>query len=233
MRYLFFLVFVTASGIAAAQSPYYGTASSRQYSRMADETSALMTDAMGQPFYPQQKYNWEGKIFFPDEYANATVTIAGGKVYRNIRAKINLLNNTLLFTDSAGKEFVATLPVERLEFEGPDTAKTVFIKPARDTGSALYQLLDSGRVSLLKKIFITYKDQSAYGSTAITRIFEQKHAYFSLRGGSLLVLDRTKPALLSLMDDRAELVRTFIEQRKLKLRREADLVRLFRYYNSL
>ena len=232
MRYLLTLVLVMSMSASYGQSPDYGSASSRQYSRMADETSALMTDAMGQPFYPQQKYKWEGKVFFPDDYTKATITTTSGKVYRNIRAKINLLNNTLLFTDSAGREFAAAVPVSRLEFEpGADSPKIVFIQPVADT--QLYQVLDSGKISLLKKITVTYKDQMPYGSTNVTRVFEQKYSYYAFKNAMLVALDRSKSAVMECLIDKSTLVDTFIQQQKLKLRKEDDLVKVFRFYNSL
>lgn len=232
MRIVFTLALMLTTLVSFGQSPVYGTVSSKQYSRMADETSALMTDAMGQPFYPQQKYKWEGKVYFPESYTKATITTTSGKVYRNIRAKINLVNNTLLFTDSAGREFAVAVKVSKLEFEpGDDTPRIVFITPAADT--QLYQVLDSGRVSLLKKITITYKDQMPYGSTNVTRIFEQKYSYFSYKNAELVSLDKSKTAVMESLIDKSTLVDTYIQQQKLKLRREDDLIKVFRFYNSL
>lgn len=225
MRYLALFAFLVFSSVAMAQ---YG-ARPTQYGRHLEESSALMTDAMGQPFYPQQKYNWEGKVFFPDDYTLATITAMNGKIYRNIRAKINLLDNTLLFTDSASREFVATVPIKKVEFENQLT----FIKPSDDTAKVLYQLLDSGKITLLKKIFITYKDQTGYGSTMVTRIFEQKYSYYILKDHQIISLDRSKTALLEAMADRNSQLDAYIEQEKLKLRKEEDLIKVFRFYNSL
>lgn len=230
MKRLLSIAFIMFFCAANAQ---YG-AVANHYSRQGEETSALMTDAMGQPFYPQTKYTWEGKVFFPDEYTYATLTTVRGKVYRNIRSKFNLVDNKLLFTDSAGGEFVVTVPLARVEFEDLITSKKfVFINPGKDTGTAMYQVLDSGKATLLKKIFITYKDQTPFGSTNVTRIFEQKFSYFIYTGESVLPLDRSKSALLDVMKDNGSKVDAFIEQEKLKTRKEEDLVKIFRFYNSL
>lgn len=208
-------------------------ANGQRYGRFLQETSALMTDAMGQPFYPQQKYNWEGKVFFPDEYTLATVTTPNGKVYQNIRAKLNLLDNTLLFTDSADREFVATAPIAKVEFEEiPAQKKTTFIRPAGDTGKALYLVLDSGKATLLKKIFLTYTDQTNFGSTTVTRIFEQKYSYYSLVNETINHLDRTKSAVLKVLGDKRNKVEAYIEVEKLKFRKEEDLVKVFAFYNN-
>jgi hypothetical protein len=227
MKYVIMLI------LAALTQVQTGRAQISQ-GRFLQESSALMTDAMGQPFYPQQKYSWEGKVFFPEEYSLATITTANGKSYKNIKAKLNLFDNSLLFLDSAQREFVVTLPVAKVEFENFFAQKNnVFIKPLNDTGTAFYQVLDSGKITLLKKIFLTYKDQMGFGSTSITRIFEQKFSYFTYANGLLKALDRSKSAVLELMAGKSAKVDAYIEAEKLKMRKEEDLVKVFRFYNGL
>ncbi len=202
------------------------SATAQQMGRFHDETSAMMTDGLGQPLYTQQKYNWEGNVFFPATYTLATLTLINGKTYRNIRAKINLLENSLLFTDSANNEYAALFPISRIEFEG----QIIFIKPRGDT--ALFQVLDSGRLVLLKKIYITSKDQVGYGSTTVTRVFEQKADYFVYDNTTVAPLDRSRSGLLKRMADDTGRMANFLDQEKPKLKKEADLVRTFRFYNS-
>jgi hypothetical protein len=224
MKY-FIMLILTASTL---------TQTGKAQGRFLQESSALMTDAMGQPFYPQQKYNWEGKVFFPEEYSLATITTANGKAYKNIKAKLNLFDNSLLFLDSAQREFVVTLPVAKVEFESSPVQKGyTFIKPLSDTASAFYHVLDSGKITLLKKIFLTYKDQTGFGSTNVTRIFEQKYSYHTYSNEVVTALERSKADILTLLADKSNKVEAYIESEKLKLRKEEDLVKVFRFYNTL
>ena len=187
MKSILTFCFLVITLTALAQNSFYGTASTTMNSRQLDETSALMTDAMGQPFYPQQKFKGEGKIFFPDNYTYATITTPLGKTYRNIKAKLNLMDGSLLFTDSTNGDFLALLPIKKIVFEDIINQNTItLIKVKEDTSNTLYQQLDSGKISLLKKIFLTYKDQMGYGTTNVTRIFEQKHSYFTYSYGQLI-----------------------------------------------
>jgi hypothetical protein len=224
MKWIIPLVFITAAVPGIAQ----------QQGKFMNETSAFMTDAFGQPVYTQQKANWEGNIFYPANYHYATLTAAGGKVYRYIKTKINLLEGTVLFTDSTESEFVATLPIDKIEFEDfASGVKITFVKIMNDTGKCFYQLLDSGRMSLLKKIYVISRDKTTYGSTTITRVFEQKQSYFVYSNAGLVPLEQSKAVVIKVLSDKSVQVNAFIEQEKLKLRREEDLAKLFHYYNSL
>lgn len=234
MKSLINALFYFLSITAVAQHPLYGTASSTMYSRQLDETSALMTDAMGQPVYPQQKYKWEGEVFFPNNYTYATITAPSGKTYRNIKAKINLMDGSLLFTDSSNTDYMALMPISKIVFEDLLNQNTItLIKLKGDTSSTLYQQLDSGKISLLKKIYLTYKDQMGYGTTNVTRIFEQKYSYFTYCNGTLNQLDKSKGELIKIFADKSNDVQAFIESEKIKLRKEEDLVRVFYFYNTL
>jgi hypothetical protein len=225
---------VVCAFAAVAQHRLYGTASTTMYSRQLDETSALMTDAMGQPVYPQQKYKWEGEVYFPNNYTYATITVPSGKKYRNIRAKINLVDGSLLFTDSSNAEFVAVLPVLKIEFEDILNQSIItFIKVKEDTSNTLYQQLDSGKISLLKKIYLTYKDQMGYGTTNVTRIFEQKHSYFTYSNAQLILLNRSKATIMKILADKSHELEAYMEKEKIKLRKEEDLINIFHFYNSL
>lgn len=224
MKWIMSLVFIAVVIPGIAQ----------QQGRFMDETSAFMTDAFGQPVYTQQKANWEGNIFYPAGYHYATLTAAGGKVYRYIKTKINLLEGTVLFTDSTESEFVATLPIDKIEFEDfAGGAKIIFIKIMNDTARRFFQLLDSGRVSLLKNIYVISRDKTTYGSTTITRVFEQKQSYFVYSNTGLVPLEQSKTGVVKILSDKSSQVDAFIEQEKLKLRKEEDLAKLFHYYNSL
>ncbi len=234
MKSIITVLFSVVTFATVAQHRLYGTASTTMYSRQLDETSALMTDAMGQPVYPQQKYKWEGQVSFPANYTYANITTPSGKTYRNIRAKINLVDGSLLFTDSSNSEFVAVLPIRKITFEDVLNQSIItFIKVKEDTSNTLYQQLDSGKISLLKKIYLTYKDQMGYGTTSVTRIFEQKYSYFIYSNTELLPLDRSKASLLKMLADKGQEVEAFMERENIKLRKEEDLIKVFHFYNSL
>jgi hypothetical protein len=234
MKTALVFVFLIITSTAIAQHRLYGTASTTMYSKQLDETSALMTDAMGQPVYPQQKYKWEGQVFFPNNYTYATITAPSGKTYRNIKAKINLMDGSLLFTDSSNTDFMALMPISKIVFEDILNQTTItLIKVKEDTSRILYQQLDSGKISLLKKIYLTYKDQMGYGTTNVTRIFEQKYSYFTYSNGQLVQLDRSKASLIKLFSDKSQQIDAFVENEKIKPRKEEDLIKVFHFYNTL
>jgi hypothetical protein len=203
-------------------------------SRLCSQGNPFMTDAYGRPIHPQQKFNWEGNIYFPENYTYANITATNGKVYYDVKVKINLQDNSLLYTDSTDTEFASTMLISKVKFtDMPDQSKAVFLFINMGDAKGYYQLLDSGKISLLKQRVISYQDKAEYGNTNMTRIFKQNENYFAYSNSFLKPIARSTGEVLILFADKKQLLETYTEKEKLKLRKEQDLVKLFHYYNSL
>jgi len=195
---------------------------------LAREADQFMSDVSGRPIRPQQKYNVEGSMFFPESYSNATIISPTGKVYKNVKAKINLMDNVLMFMDSSKAEFEAIVPIQKIVFDFP---AITFINPKPDSSKVLYQQLDSGKATLLKKITVTYNDQSSYGTGILTRVFEQKESYFIQVNSDLAPLDRSSKSVLKALSDKSNEIDAYIQKESLKPKKEEELVKIIHYYN--
>lgn len=200
----------------------------------------FMNDANGRPLYMHSEYQIEGTPFFSDDYCTASLKVRKGKTYSNIKVKLNLQENLVIYDAGDGKEMAATSPIEKIEFMNcTDAAKTktwVSGFPAIDgqDESAFYLLLDSGQVTLLKYIKVSYHDTKYYNNPNTTRVFEQKEFYYTyVPGKGINKLNKDTDSVLSLLGNKKEQVGSFIAKNELKCRREEDLIKIFLYYNSL
>lgn len=205
-------------------------------------SNPLLTDVVGRPAFLKIEYNMEGSPFYPSEYTKADIYTKSGKVYPRIDAKFNLQDNSLLLRLDDGYEMVVATPVPRLVFA--DTGVSghmlgiVFQNgyPAVDnqTTTTYYQVLDSGRISLLKSYSVTYMDKKEYGQASITRVYEQKETwYLYLPDKSMRKVEKGKDSFLAIFPDKKDQLRQYIDQNGYKCKKDDEWLAVTRYYNSL
>ncbi len=202
----------------------------------------LLTDIGGKPINLKVEYNMEGTPFYPAEYSPADLYAKNGKIYRGILVRFNLLDNLLLLKMPDQTELVATNYIRRLVFTetagGDIVFKNVFQRefPAVDgrNEDSYYEVLDSGKLKLLKFHSVTYIDQRQYGQASITRVFEQTETYYLYPvEGKMRKLDKGKDAFLALLPEKKEELATYLTARDLKCRKENEWKNAVAYYNSL
>lgn len=178
-----------------------------------------------------------------EEYTEAEITLMNGKVYPDVKAKFNLLDRELTFQNEKNEELICTSPIKSIRFFSSivngvhyDEIKIASIDTALNTPEApIYQILEDGNARLLKHLSVVYTDQKRYGEATITRIFKKKEQYLAKLPDSaeLKKVDRNKSDLAILFGKKQVQVSSYIETNKLKCKSDEDLIRVFKYYNSL
>lgn len=204
------------------------------------EDNSFLNDVNGRPMMLRSEYLIEGSPFFSQEYCTANLKVRNGKYYQGIKAKLNLQENLVIYDAGDGKEMASITPIEKIIFVNcADPAKNQVFRsgfPPVDgqTVNSFYLVLDSGRVTLLKRIGVNYRDVKYYGSNQTTRVFEQKemlYAYQPAKG--MIRLAKEETAVLSLLSDQRKAVQAFLTTNDLKCRKETDLVKVVQFYNAL
>lgn len=195
-------------------------------------------DMSGKPVLQKTEYDAEGSPYYPQEYYKATVFIKNGKTYSNIYVKLNLYENLVLYKEPDGTELAATVTIQRIVFT--DTASNIynmvfengFPSAGKQNDGSYYQVLDSGKTKLLKYYWVDLSDIKGYGEASVKRVFEQKQFYYLLLGGKMTKLEKGQEALLSILTDKKEEIKKYIEKQKIKCRSEDDWKKVIAYYNS-
>ena len=203
------------------------------------QQNPFMNDAVGRPLYLQTNYTAEGSPYLYENYRPAEITTTNNRVYKDVNVKINLAENIVQFINDRGEELVATIPIKQIRLLGLNSTgglqELVFLslnKSINTPNDSVYQVLDSGRVSLLAHVRVNYRDEKRYGQAGITRIFKTSYTYYIWRDGKKERLERNKDAVLQALADKRTEVEAYVRKESLGYRSENDLAKIFRFYNS-
>jgi hypothetical protein len=202
-------------------------------------SNAFKSDVNGRPLsLINANYKIDGSPYYFDQYMPAEVTTMDGKVYRDVQVKINLLEHELAFLTADGKEMVSILPVKKVRFlEMPEGAGKVlesYGQPINAPDALVYEVVDTGRCTLLKLIEVSYHDSKESGHVNITRIFQRTESFHVLWTGEKVErLGSGKEAMAAVFKDKEAPVRSFIAMNRLKCRSAADYKKVVGFYNSL
>ncbi|MCZ4695892.1 hypothetical protein DWB61_14705 [Ancylomarina euxinus] len=107
-------------------------------------------------------------------------------------------------------------------------------------GSTLSQdfleLLSGGSIKFYKHYtnkFIKAKEVSSYQTQESDKYIIKKEFYVSVNDNAAEFFKPKKKSILALFSDKKEDVMSFVKKNKLKFGREADVIKIFNYYNSL
>lgn len=203
------------------------------------QANPFMKDVNGRPLYLRISYVSEGSPYFEDAYRAADITTTGNKTYYGIMTKVNIMENIVQFLSPDGVEMVATLPIKKIRFHASAgdgaTGNAVLESNAalNEPGTRVFQVLDSGKISLLKHLKVGFRDDRRYNEATVTRVFIHTPLFFASSNGREIRLEKSREFLLQLFADRAKEVDRFISEKALKCKSENDLLQVFHFYNSL
>jgi hypothetical protein len=208
----------------------------------AQDVNPFLNDANGRPLFWGSTFVAEGSPYYREEYNWAEITAWNGRVYKDIRVKFNMLDGEIVYLADNGVEMVATTPIMILKFpvittENGQLLNVKFISGtnlAISKGTPLYLVLDSGKLTYLRKISVSFRDEKKYSEATTTRHFEKQETDFVLTpAGEYRKLEKSKAFLLSLMTDKQAAIETYISSNELKCKSAKDCQQVIHYYNTL
>jgi hypothetical protein len=189
-----------------------------------------------------EELNMEGSPFLYDEYLPAEITLVHGGVFPGIKVKLNIVDNELQFLTDDGREMATPSPVKSIKFERPKEdgsgTEQMIIESngaaLNAAGSPVYQLLADGNARLLKQIEISFSDTRKYPEGTMVRVFKKKTFYFAaMPDQPAKKFDKGKSNVLALFPAKQQEISSFIESQKLNCKTEDDIIKVFKYYNTL
>ncbi len=173
-------------------------------------------------------------LFHPD-YLKARLFTKEGKLLSDVKYKLLLQDSRLFYLGSDGSDMEVISPIIRVEFDMPNGTVTVFEKGFQPVGNLnennFYQVLTEGKAKLLLDTKFVTETKQVYGTGAVTTT-DKILNYYGVIDGKILNLSNADQ-LLTLMADKKEEINAYLKKEKVKFKKQADLEKLFNYYNQL
>jgi hypothetical protein len=227
-----FVIMLLSSNYLKAQRPT---------ANITTETTMMTTQA-GAPIYLKTHYAIVGSPYFPPEFTNISIVLKSGIIYPFKKARMNLYDNTLVVLEDNGREQLVTGNITKIIFESvlidQSSKRVVFQKgfPAingRDS-TIYYEVLDSGKLKLIKHYKVSFSDKRSYGDANMTRVFEQEQTFYIVLPGKIIrQIEKGKEDFLSALPDKRSEIEKYIDEKKIKCKKEKDWIDLVSYYNSI
>ena len=200
----------------------------------------FLSDVNGQAFV--NKYEGiSGSVYDQTEYQLAKIILKDGRVYNDVKTRINLLEQEVNFIASNGQEgFLGKGMASEIAYiddkEGIQNVKVFqcgFPPIDNQNRISFYQILLNGKTSLLKSVYKSIQERNNDMSGERFKEFATYENMYLLKAGTMSRIKKDKSSLLVLFQDKKEAITKYIDDQKLNLKNEAHLIDLVKYYNTL
>jgi len=179
-----------------------------------------------------------GSPYLEDAWQEGKLMIAENQAYIPLTFKLNLLDNTLHFRDSTGRELITNRRVKDLVITNPNYGEMHFtqvdaIPDQTNSGSNVWvQVLVNGRASLYKYIRKQLVETRPYGSSSVEQRINDAEFYYMLLDGKMMRVKKVKEILDAISDKKMELEQ-YVKTSKLPEKDPASFRQTIEFYNHL
>ena len=191
----------------------------------------FLQDIDGRPLKLKNFEEVEGSPYLYEEWRHGSVRFAQGSVLSGVELKFVLYGGQLLFR-KGNEEFEFIQPVQEFTLNMPGAVggrifRSYYPGVGTNDGKTFYEVMVDGKIQLLKFISRQVKEHKEYNEPVKKRFVDKESWYTFLPNGSIHAINRDKSDLQKLMPAKSELIERIIAEKKLKLRKDDDLVELF------
>lgn len=200
----------------------------------------FLSDVNGRAF--ENKYaDINGSPYLFPEFKYATIELADGRKYANVKARLNLVEHEVNFIASNGEEgyigkgMVRTISINDTTKQGIKTYsfQTGFPKTENQTIIHFYQVLVNGKISLLKSINKNIEERLNELSGEKSKEFAVRENLYIQVSGELKRIKKEAEFFIAMMADQQKVVKNYIDIKKINCKNEAQIIKLIDFYNTL
>jgi len=200
--------------------------------------------AMDNTLIRTKKYvDIRGSAYLYPSWATGTLTEKNGNVYVNLMLKYDSYNDRVELNQDGQIMEISALEFPRftLTFVEPGTDKLInhsFLSGLDIPGFSrinYFDLIYEGRLTLLKKYKTSFLDMNvtSYGNAGTQKSFQLNILYFLIEEGKApKELKLNKRSIIEAFPKQAASIETFMKEKKIKGKTEADLIEIIKFLNG-
>ncbi|MFD0941227.1 hypothetical protein [Pedobacter boryungensis] len=201
-------------------------------------SAQVISDAKGRPLKQIEYFELDGSPFFLKTWVKGDVIFDNGKIIKNVELKYDQVKDALIFLSNENEELYFIDPIK--EFNLNDGAINYLFRngfaPYKDFSSDTYfEILLQGKIMLLKKVIKTIVETKEYNSaTTIKKIINNLNLYI-VKDNKIIATSKESIKIIANAIDpqKSSSLIEFSELNKLNPRKEEDLKKILKYYNSM
>ncbi|HRJ29979.1 MAG TPA: hypothetical protein PLV21_18170 [Cyclobacteriaceae bacterium] len=185
----------------------------------------------------------EGSPYLYNDWKAGTITDNTGKVYSNVLLKYDAYKDVLEINQDGSILQLNTKQYPNFSISFADGSTNKVIKHFFKSGvsqitdyppTIYFEVLNDGPITVLKKYDIKFIEEvvNSYGTAAATKRFQRGEKYFVVIEDKAVEFKLNNKSFLSACGERMTDIDKIINQRKIKLKNEADLIALLQFYEN-
>ena len=176
----------------------------------------------------------KGSVYLLDDWSMGIVKSTDGKVSKDYKLKYNLVEDQLLFLGKDGETPMKfSSAIKEFQIAEKGLYRNGYPALKKNTQLNYYEVLADGKVQLLKRNNKTITEYREYNSATTTRKIADNFEYYFYKGETIVPVAKDQSVLETIFKDKASAVQSKIKERKLNLKKEADLKEIVEFYNQL
>lgn len=236
-------LFLFAIGIISCHSVFAQTENANNLIRDVDGRLNMGTYTTSS--FDSRYEGIKGSPFFISEWISGQMAFMDGKVFNEVPLKYNAYTKELMMKRPSGDSLIIfPYQVQSFTINDPVTKANFTFKrypkaqtPKYDMRDVYLLVLYEGKTSLLKLVKknlkkADYKDP--YSNNIRYDTYEDANEYYLLKtDGSLSKIKRSKKSVLEALSDKEVAIKALLEQEKIELKSERELVRVVAKYDAI
>jgi hypothetical protein len=197
---------------------------------------ALQDPVSSKNFNSEKYSSIRGTPFLVDKWIKGNVTTPKG-VYQSLELKFNVYDNALFFNKNDESFELQDDIVSFTLMPKPDDAGSYMIYKRGISGADLHdnqyvQVLLEGNMSLYK-LDVKQLSEMSEINAGVVKNFTNNAKYYIGKNHDLQFIKINKTEILNALKDKQDKIQAFINEKKFSFRKDADLIEVLKYYNSL
>jgi hypothetical protein len=178
-----------------------------------------------------------GSPYFIEEWSNADVELEHGETFKDVKMRLDLVENTLQYISPEGRELVASSAIKTVIFKDSASGNqfkfinSSFLGMKKAKGAWFLELV-SGHACFYKQILKSVNEPKNYVPGGTQSSINTSEEYFIYADSVLLPVKRIKD-VPGLLHYKFKEVDSYMNENKLSGKSEPGFIELIKYYNSL